>query len=376
MMNQTPSAERTHEIDLLRGLACLAVVMFHFLYRGQLDGWVSGEVPAWLAWVSAHGYLGVHLFFMISGYVIFMSAQGATPRAFVASRVARLYPAYWVAALLTAGTAWLLASPTFSVSWQTLLGNLTMLTHLIWVGQEPPYVDGAYWSLAIEFQFYLIMLGLIVANRLARIERFMAGWLLLSSLDFLRPVYLAELLLVVEWAPLFCAGMLFYRIRERGLERQTYMMLWWCHFLVVARATAPQALRAGEGAPGEWSVALLLTAFFVIFWLVASRRWTMRASALTAWAGLLTYPVYLLHQNIGYMLLEWLRPLESSLLLRLLPVMALIVVASILLNRGVERPCGRWLRRRLAPSQPVPVPAPMPRPQAVASPHRHLEPSR
>ena len=47
MMNQTPSAERTHEIDLLRGLACLAVVMFHFLYRGQLDGWVSGEVPAW-----------------------------------------------------------------------------------------------------------------------------------------------------------------------------------------------------------------------------------------------------------------------------------------------------------------------------------------
>ena len=94
MMNQTPSAERTHEIDLLRGLACLAVVMFHFLYRGQLDGWVSGEVPAWLAWVSAHGYLGVHLFFMISGYVIFMSAQGATPRAFVASRVARLYPAH------------------------------------------------------------------------------------------------------------------------------------------------------------------------------------------------------------------------------------------------------------------------------------------
>lgn len=363
--------ERNHEIDLLRGLACVSVVLFHFLHRGQLDDWIRDHAPRAVDQLAAYGYLGVHLFFIISGYVILMSAEGGGARAFVASRVARLYPAYWVAAALTAGLAWALQSPSFQVGWREFLVNLTMLTHLVWLHGEPPYVDGAYWSLAVEFQFYLLMLAVLLAGALARIEGLMAGWLLLSSLDFLRPMYLPELLLALKWAPLFCAGMLFRLIRQRGLDRRRYLMLWWCHFLVLARATTPEAMGWGGGGRETWGVALLLTLFFLVFWLIAARRWAMRASPLTVWAGLLTYPVYLLHQNIGYMLLEQLRPLWPSFAGRLALVLALVTLLAVLVQRGVERPLGAWLRRRLSPPRALPA-----RAQAPGVALGHPQPSR
>ena len=167
----------------------------------------------------------------------------------------------------------------------------------------------------------------LLVGWLARIEWLMAGWLLLSSIDFLRPMHLPELLLALKWAPLFCAGMLFRLLWQRGMSRQRYLLLWWCHFLVLGRATVPQELWDNGAGWERMITAALLTAFFGVFWLIATRRWVMRASPLTLWAGLLTYPVYLLHQNIGYMLLERLRPLWPSFTGRLALVMALVCAA-------------------------------------------------
>lgn len=347
------SKERNHEIDLLRGVACAAVVLFHFLYRGQQDAWIADAAPSWLAEMARYGYLGVHLFFIISGYVIFMSAQGATPRAFVASRAARLYPAYWVAATLTAATAWALGSSTFAVSVRDYLINLTMLTHWMPLSANVQFVDGAYWSLAVEFQFYLLVMLVLFAGRLSRVEPLLVGWLVLSTVDFVHPMYRPEVWLALEWAPLFSAGILFYRMRHLGLDRQRYLMLWWCYVLALAFATRPAVLAigaAGDAAGGGWVIAGVITACFAVFALIAARRWTLGASPLVVWAGLLTYPVYLLHQNIGYMVLEALRPVVGSFALRLGLVLLLVGVLAVLLNRLVERPFGPWLRRRIDPS--------------------------
>ncbi len=75
---------RTFGIDLLRGIACLSVLLFHYLSRGPRGGYMPGALWPMAESVARYGYLGVHLFFMVSGYVIFMSAVGRTPRAFVA----------------------------------------------------------------------------------------------------------------------------------------------------------------------------------------------------------------------------------------------------------------------------------------------------
>lgn len=72
------SVSRQPELDVLRGAAAMAVVMFHYFYKGPSEGWIGVQQSAALSAISAYGYLGVHLFFMISGYVIMMTAQAAT----------------------------------------------------------------------------------------------------------------------------------------------------------------------------------------------------------------------------------------------------------------------------------------------------------
>lgn len=335
---------RFHELDLLRGIACAMVVCYHYLHRGQAAHWLSETAPLWLAGPARYGYLGVHLFFIISGFVIFMTADGATPRSFVASRVGRLYPAFWVAAPLTAGAALLLGSATFAVKPAQLAVNMTMLPH--WFGVK--YVDGAYWSLGVELQFYLMVWLALVTGWFLRAERLLGAWLLLGTLDALRPIYRLELWLDASWAPFFTAGICCYLIRHRGASRLRVGLLAWSYVLALYWVAA-EPLRSA--VPGGWSLrdtataGILLTAFFGIFLLIAFDRWRLALSPITLWAGALTYPVYLVHQYIGYMLIEapgW-RALPFGL--RVALTVVLVLAAAWALHRFVERPLGPLLRR-------------------------------
>lgn len=90
MPNSRP--DRLVEVDALRGVAALAVVLFHYTTRFT-DLFQPGVPPA----VSfPGGHYGVNLFFIISGFVIFMTLEKtARPLDFVVSRFSRLFPAYW-----------------------------------------------------------------------------------------------------------------------------------------------------------------------------------------------------------------------------------------------------------------------------------------
>src|SRR5690606_9451917 len=94
--------ERLSELDLLRFLAALAVVLYHFTGFGGAGAWPepAGDVFPEVAALTRFGYLGVDLFFVISGFVILMSAWGRGPGEFGISRLVRLMPAYWASVLL------------------------------------------------------------------------------------------------------------------------------------------------------------------------------------------------------------------------------------------------------------------------------------
>ncbi len=346
---------RFDEIDLLRGISCLAVVAFHYLWRGQVDHWVIEQAPTWLALPSSFGHLGVHLFFMISGFVIFMSAQGATVRGFTASRAARLYPALWVAAPLTAAVAWWSGSPFFQVDFKTLLVNLTLLPHHFKV----EFVDGAYWSLAVEIQFYFLMALLVWRRSLDRIELWLVLWLALSVVNWVRPIYLLKLWLVVQWAPFFAAGIVAYRIRALGLTRER-VWLYLCTWLLAVLYVV-QAKHTGEPIVlTPVGVSLLNTAmvtlFFGLFALIALGRLSMKPNFWTRWAGLLTYPVYLVHQNVGYVGIDWLHDRGVGLLAASAVMLAVTVAVSVAIAVLVEKPLGKALRRLLQgprPQRPV-----------------------
>ncbi|GMA87194.1 hypothetical protein GCM10025868_24440 [Angustibacter aerolatus] len=93
---------RLAALDGLRFVAALAVVLYHFTgirstHWGTTDPTPFGPLSA----VTRYGFLGVPLFFFISGFVILMTAWGRDVPHFAASRVGRLFPAYWAGVLLT-----------------------------------------------------------------------------------------------------------------------------------------------------------------------------------------------------------------------------------------------------------------------------------
>jgi peptidoglycan/LPS O-acetylase OafA/YrhL len=349
---------RLPELDWMRGAAALAVVAFHYLHKGPSEGWMHAPRVPLLADIAQYGYLGVHLFFMISGYVILMTAQNAHLRAFFASRAARLVPALWVCVFATASIEWLVPqSPFRPQGWGQILANLTLFPQAF--GQAA--IDGAYWSLAVELTFY-IWIGLLVACRqMHRIERFIGIWMLISLLNVLRPMYPLQLYLAAQWAPLFSAGAMFFLVRQSG---------WTAGRRVISAASLILACVYAwkEAGPVEhWRdlvafdqgvnhlvVLALIVAFFAWFLRLVHRQGGRSPTVGSDLAGRLTYPLYLLHQHAGYALFNlafamgWVH--QWGLFTALMGLVLLMVLAAWAIHVCAEQPLGsrlyRWVNGR------------------------------
>ncbi len=100
-MEQPVARSRVSELDLLRFFAAFSVLLYHYTFRGYAAGDMSIMPYPLLAPISKYGYLGVDLFFLISGFVILMSASSGSLKRFAISRIVRLYPAFWVCCTVT-----------------------------------------------------------------------------------------------------------------------------------------------------------------------------------------------------------------------------------------------------------------------------------
>ena len=81
---------RFYEIDLLRFVAAFAVVIFHYTYTGFMEGYSPvADFPA-IREITRYAYMGINFFFVISGFVIFMSVADGSVRNFVISRFVQI----------------------------------------------------------------------------------------------------------------------------------------------------------------------------------------------------------------------------------------------------------------------------------------------
>jgi peptidoglycan/LPS O-acetylase OafA/YrhL len=344
-----PAAGRIAVIDGLRLVAALAVVAYHYLAydRGDPKPW---GVPAAQAFPAVHlpasyGWLGVDLFFVISGFVICLSAWGRTPGAFLRSRVTRLFPAYWAAVLITFTVVSLWPVVRGPVSVSAMLVNLTMLQEPL--GVRP--VDPVYWTLWAEARFYLLFAVLVWHGlTIRRVIVFGYGWLIAAVLAVRAEVPLLDTIVQPAYAPYFVAGIAFFLIHRFG----SHLVLWGLvavsfalaqHHAIAAVAHVVGVLhRPLPVAPAQAAIAGIFTIMAVVAlgWLNRVRwRW------LTV-TGVLTYPLYLVHQYIGWTLIAFLHdhlPRAATLAL----VVTAMLVAAWLLHRLVERPLARQLRHGL-----------------------------
>lgn len=320
------------------------VVVFHYLYRGQQDSWVPFQVTPWVAGVAKFGDLGVQLFFVISGFVIFLSARGSSPRAFVASRMARLYPAYWVAIPITTLVVWLGPLPDLVVSWRDALINFSMLTH--WFDAE--FVDGAYWSLAAELHFYILVWVALRLNLLKYTPVFVVCWLLVSLVHWFKPIYFLEFWLCAQWAPYFCIGISAYLVKVHGAKFGLVVLYLFAVLLGLMVVYKRVSGFVGFDRWDVWVSVVVVSVFSVVFWLIAIGGLNMRGNAFVSWAGALTYPVYLLHEYCGYVGLTVLAGFGLSPVLSMLAVIFGVVLVAYCVHVSVEKRFAPVLRKVVA----------------------------
>jgi peptidoglycan/LPS O-acetylase OafA/YrhL len=272
----------------------------------------------------------VSLFFLISGFVILLTLQRTRHSMdFVVSRFSRLFPVYWVAVILTFTVMTLAPVPGRETTlWQAIV-NLTMLQPWLRV----PYVDGVYWTLSVELSFYAMMLLLFRLDWLRRLELiafpWMAaecGWHILAQ--YRSVSWIIEISLLLKFAHLFIAGMVFYRAKTGG----------WTPLrgLVLLVSLATQFFVHGPVS------AAFLAAFFVAFAALAADRLSFIAVRPLVFLGSISYSLYLIHQNIGYAILA-----HSGLPHFWGVAVAVLVVVSLAtaLTYLIERPCQQAIRR-------------------------------
>jgi len=323
---------RIHGLDALRGVAAVAVLLFHYTTRYQVK---YGHASPPLVSVPL-GFRGVDLFFILSGFVIFMTLERThRARDFMVSRFSRLFPAFWAAVVATYLVVVVFGLPDKQVSLADLLLNFTMVPELL----HAKLVDGAYWTLEVELLFYAAMLALYVSGLLRRVHWVLAGWLALCvavhelERHGVAVSYLFTHLLVLPHIALFGAGMMLHRLESEPATRRRSAALWAACMVVVAWTAPLDAL--GVALAGSAAV-----------WGVLRGRLQVLTHPVLVFLGTISYPLYLLHENIGFTIIRAASRHGVPTDLDIALAVAVTVGAAAVCAYWVERPAMRWIRLR------------------------------
>ncbi|HEY4136016.1 MAG TPA: acyltransferase [Alphaproteobacteria bacterium] len=291
----------------LRGIAALWVILYHFTwqYFPQLNSEPFTQA-------IAKGYLAVDLFFLLSGFVlthVYLTsfARRVTPqgyRAFLAARVARIYPLHLfvLALFLLVEIAFARGFPSIPLegprSFAAFFANIFMLQ-----GLEAGELSWNYpaWSISLEFIAYLLFpLALPLLWSSARVVRSLVMLVLLAALVWLAQSTEDHLnqwdgpLALLRCLPEFFLGSLAYAIYRSGLLARLFEK-----DLTLLLAFAGVGLAMHVGAPDLWAVPLFL---LLILSAVSNRE---RAAGFLnvrplVWLGDVSYSIYLVHGFVQY----------------------------------------------------------------------------
>lgn len=336
---QIPKAKtRNNLLDLSRYLAAMCVLLYHLAYRSHAEAGIGGkEYEFFDAWVR-YGYLGVPFFFMISGYVILLSANRQPQwQGFLASRAARLYPAYWVAVFATVAVMVLAAGNPTNITLSQVIVNLSMLQTFVGVD----HIDGVFWSLTVEIIFYGWIALMIATRTLKHFETFALVMLLFAAVQNFSPLpTVLYIFLLPYWSCYFVAGAFFHLIQTKGLTNSRLAVLALCFILSILQTSHYTAKIATLYADDfSLQTALLITASFYVFFvmIVAIKRSVTIPGAVTL--GAMSYPIYLLHENIGYITLNAYSTEQNRYWVLGLFIIA-VMAASFLISRKIEKNLG------------------------------------
>jgi peptidoglycan/LPS O-acetylase OafA/YrhL len=334
-------------LDAVRFMTSFLVMMYHLCY------WRNGNIAADTDVLNSawrFGWVGVEIFFTISGFVIAFSAENATPRQFALSRVIRLAPIIWICATISLlATIFISSRPH-----PNLLSNYVFTIFLRPVGN---HIDIVYWTLTVEIAFYLFVFLLIrlkdfnfLLNALLCVGLVSSIFdILLLTIQFGHgpPHYASTLLLELSYkhtskllllrhGVFFALGSLIW-CRLTAYRPKRYLLI---ACALIAGSTAEVFYTAREHA-AQFPLEHFSTLTAPVAWLaglslifLGSLRGinsTLQAGAIPKTLrviGLLTFPLYLLHNNIGIFMRErFLASFQSNAIATLLAAILCLFIS-------------------------------------------------
>ena len=354
-------------LDAARFLSALLVMIFHL----GCWSWIQPESST--ARAMAHsaafpeifdvcwfGWVGVGVFFILSGFVIAYTAHGATPFGFLRSRVVRLYPAVVVCALITV---------TVKFIWSDYSSDALLIQYIrtITFAQSGKLVDGVYWTLQIEVIFYALVFFLMCLNW-SRLIAAVIGFIGVgSALFWLRLALMgpeafggevgdlsSNVVHFLQYGCFFALGVFLWLClcdRLTGL-RLAVAVLCAAGCLVESAHEAIQILHILD-RPADFLIpsAVVAVAIVAMIASVRANSWLVgRVGRHCLWfrrMGLATFPLYLLHNVVGATTVRLAVELGAPRYLALAVAMALMVTVSLLIAVTVEPFLQEGLRRTL-----------------------------
>ncbi|WP_299434146.1 acyltransferase [uncultured Aquimarina sp.] len=341
---------RIYQIDLFRFIAALSVVLYHYMFRGYAADDLSvinyGEIGDHFK----YGYLGVDLFFIISGFVITLSIKNSSLIKFIISRITRLYPVYWIGVLLSFIVMISVGGSRYNVDLKQALINLTMFQN--YLGVES--VDNVYWSLFVEMKFYFLIGLFLILNKFKKInlDYLIVSWLLFSIVyglfSDLAFIKLMNSIFILYWSSYFIAGMTFYRIFQTGFKIKYAVILITCLFISSFHAIGRiEGLKTHYNTSySEYTIVCIISLFYLLMFLVSIGKLKTINSSKLIKIGMLTYPLYLIHQNIGYIIFNNLNEYMNKYIILIATVILMIILSYIISNK-IEVKINRVLKNKL-----------------------------
>lgn len=338
---QTSESSRVQALDLLRLVAVLAVVFYHYGFAGPIP---QVAVPS-IAAFARYGFLGVSAFFVISGFVIAYSTQGRTTTEFAIARVSRIYPTFVVCMTLTCVAVLVLGRPEFTATAAQWLANLFIAAPAF----GEPYMDGAYWSLLIEIIFYgwiavLIALGLFPR----RIDAIILIWICITFANELTlNLHIIEKLFIADDSGFFAVGLLIYEFHRGRRDAALYGMFALSTGTAVFQAVHKLerlGVHTNDSFERNVVAVICLSAIAVIVLATRVRHVPLPPRVVLAIGGL-TYPFYLLHMQMGYVIYSDHAVVKTPA--AVVVIMIGIAVLAWTIWRYVEGPLHGWTKRVL-----------------------------
>ncbi|MGK6313424.1 acyltransferase family protein [Neorhizobium sp. DT-125] len=339
-----PKAVRLLNLDILRLISALMVLAFHYGFRMRLSGEGGGtgfpELAPFAMWFDT----GLLIFFAISGYVITLSAEGRSAYDFAIGRFARLWPTFIVCASITAIVLSLWPVPTIDPpTVRQWLAHLAIISR----GLGQPFLDGAYWTIAYEIIFYGWVFVMIASGVFERGWRVVVViWLTISVVnEAVVGSGAIQKLLITEYSGYFAFGLALYKAQKHFSAANLCVLgAAACWAIVTPFLTEPDFVEMYGLNRSVIGLALIGPAALVVMTLAALAPSLRIRPAVAIGLGGLTYPLYLLHQNIGYAVFAHFGTEQNRWLVALV-LIAILLFVSWVIARTIEPMARRTIIR-------------------------------